>query len=439
MSSQSQSLTSPQQAVLQWIQDGCPDGVYTTGYGHRSVAKSLERRGLVTISGRGPTWTASICPVGEQCIEKPVPSPPAEPEVTAADQLVRRVLDAGGELELTESDDRNEIRELVEQSLKSPLRPHGKKLDLVNDFPYVYAVVLVDYFGELVEASPVRILGNIRRYQPSVKRFKQNRDTQRVSEEHIGRTVLVLQSLVQEAERRDIKVLSFDEARLLNRSNSNSKLSGAHVIFKVGDELYALNIRELPLKGGAKIEGRWKLRGTRPQWVLDRGYEFISSGKLELIVEPIGYGDTRYRDGKRKRLEEQLPEVFRRLEISRRHTAVAKQIEAKREKYKKQRHEKEANIARQKYIDAKTWEYFKELSERWQKLERHREFLERARAAMASLEPDELNQAQAFLAHAEEVIVRLDPLGHPEHLVPKIKEPSYADLQQYMPNKARFW
>ena len=432
-------LTPQQRSVLGWIQDGCPDGVYTIGYGHRSVAKSLERRGLVTISGRGPTWRASIRPEGEQRPEEPVPPPSPEPEVTAADELVRRVLDAGGELELTESDDRNKIRALVEQSLKSPLRPHGKKLDLVNDFPHVYAVVLVDHFGELVEARPVRILENIRRYHPSVKQFKQNRDTQRVSEEHVGRATLVLQSLVQEAERRDIKVLSLDEARKLNPSPSTRRLWGAHVIFKVEEGLYAINIRELPKKGGVKIEYRWKLRGTRPQWILDRGYEFIPSGNLELIVEPVGYGETRYRDGKRKRLEDQLPEVFRRLEISRRYVAVAKQLEAKREKYKKQRHEKEADVARDRYIEAKTWEHFKDLSERWQELERHREFLERARAAMASLQPEESERVQTFLADAEETIDRLDPLRHPERLIPKIKEPGYLDLQQYMPNKARLW
>lgn len=48
-------LSQKQVDVLRWISDGCPSGVYTEGYEHRIVAKALERRGFVAISGHGPT------------------------------------------------------------------------------------------------------------------------------------------------------------------------------------------------------------------------------------------------------------------------------------------------------------------------------------------------------------------------------------------------
>lgn len=53
------TLTDRQRAVLDWIRDGCPDGIYSPeDSGHKSSARALHRRGLIRISGHGPTWTA---------------------------------------------------------------------------------------------------------------------------------------------------------------------------------------------------------------------------------------------------------------------------------------------------------------------------------------------------------------------------------------------
>ena len=55
------TLNEKQATVLRWIADGCPPGIYEQGYEHRRVvARALERRGLITITGRGPTWAAKV-------------------------------------------------------------------------------------------------------------------------------------------------------------------------------------------------------------------------------------------------------------------------------------------------------------------------------------------------------------------------------------------
>lgn len=59
-------LTDNQQAVLNWIKDGCPDGFYPSGeYRHRITARSLHNQGLVRVSGRGPTWATAPTERGE--------------------------------------------------------------------------------------------------------------------------------------------------------------------------------------------------------------------------------------------------------------------------------------------------------------------------------------------------------------------------------------
>lgn len=56
-------LNDRQLAVLQWIADGCPDGVLE-GHGHKTTAGALRDRRLVTISKSGGRWRAVVTPRG---------------------------------------------------------------------------------------------------------------------------------------------------------------------------------------------------------------------------------------------------------------------------------------------------------------------------------------------------------------------------------------
>ncbi|MCC4907765.1 helix-turn-helix domain-containing protein [Microbacterium sp. cx-59] len=52
-------LTLSQAAVLSWIVEGCPDGVYPEdSFAHRISARALVSRGLVKVSGHGHSWQA---------------------------------------------------------------------------------------------------------------------------------------------------------------------------------------------------------------------------------------------------------------------------------------------------------------------------------------------------------------------------------------------
>ena len=66
---QRKTLTEQQVTILRWVSEGCPDGVME-GDSYRVSAAALRRRGLVTTSGRGPTWSASVTDVGRQYLEE---------------------------------------------------------------------------------------------------------------------------------------------------------------------------------------------------------------------------------------------------------------------------------------------------------------------------------------------------------------------------------
>lgn len=85
-------LNPKQQAVLEWVVQGCPPEVYTNDvYAHRITARALENRGLVEISGHGPSWAAVPTERGRRWPEADHEDGPrrgtsAKPKKSAADE-----------------------------------------------------------------------------------------------------------------------------------------------------------------------------------------------------------------------------------------------------------------------------------------------------------------------------------------------------------------
>lgn len=63
------SLNEVQLAVLRWVADDRPPGIYDDGFAHRITARALERRGLVKVRGHGDSWTATVTNSGRYYIE----------------------------------------------------------------------------------------------------------------------------------------------------------------------------------------------------------------------------------------------------------------------------------------------------------------------------------------------------------------------------------
>lgn len=53
--------------LLEWLAKGCPDGVYE-GTSHRVSARGLHNRGLVRVTGKSKSWTATTTPEGTRVL-----------------------------------------------------------------------------------------------------------------------------------------------------------------------------------------------------------------------------------------------------------------------------------------------------------------------------------------------------------------------------------
>lgn len=188
-------LNSLQRSVLVWIADGCPPGV-VEGYSHRITAKALEARGLITIDGRRQTWSAAITETGRALLERNVVPP--DKSVTEAAAFLQAVLDAGG-LVVTEDRCNGPADTLMlEAALQAPNRPFGRKLarnsvgGWVSDTTEWY---MAKHFPDFVERRDVPLVSSARSFHPVVAMYRDDRDDQRVSKDHLQRAAHILHLL----------------------------------------------------------------------------------------------------------------------------------------------------------------------------------------------------------------------------------------------------
>ncbi|WP_426624286.1 helix-turn-helix domain-containing protein [Leifsonia sp. McL0607] len=87
-------LNPAQIAVLEWIKDGCPPGVYPDNdFAHRITARALANRALVRVAGHGASWRAEpmergrVWPEPTEHDKRPTPlnQPPETPTAVTVD------------------------------------------------------------------------------------------------------------------------------------------------------------------------------------------------------------------------------------------------------------------------------------------------------------------------------------------------------------------
>ena len=112
------TLTQAQLDLLDWIDEGCPEGVME-GESHRISAAALRRRGLVQVSGRGRSWEAQITAAGREHLEavkEPGAPAPRQANVSVTEELIREVIEERHRL--PEKEDRNAEQERLHGFLK---------------------------------------------------------------------------------------------------------------------------------------------------------------------------------------------------------------------------------------------------------------------------------------------------------------------------------
>ena len=144
------------------------------------------------------------------------------------------------------------------------------------------------------------------------------------------------------------------------------------------------------------------------------------------------YGGYRIRDSSTLPVEERLPRIFRRIEIHRLEDEVRTQERGREAAERRRRWETAMAEARARYTEQVRWDAFVHRSGDWEAVRRHREFLAAAREAVGGIDGPSRTEVLEQLAFAERRLVELDPLLHPDLVVPEIPDPGPDDLKPYL-------
>ena len=88
--------------------------------------------------------------------------------------------------------------------------------------------------------------------------------------------------------------------------------------------------------------------------------------------------------------------------------------------------------ARRRYDEQLRWDHFAQLAREWREVTEHRAFLANMRAALVEFPGPERDEIVEHLDFAEQRLDELDPVKHPESILPDVPEPKPDNLKPFL-------
>lgn len=423
---QRKTLTVAQVELLRWIDDGCPDGVYE-GVHHRISVAALQRRGLVEVTGRGPSWSAAITGDGRAYLDKvdgPTPPVPRQANKPVTAQLIDDVIAAGGVLRVDHGYGSGvDWQQRVKQAIRHNKVPDGKRLEYSSNWRDDFAEIrLVDApEGTTPVLLPVPVPGHVARYHPIVQAVRKDKDRLEVSNAALPRASQLLHALVTEAERRHFTVtIPAGHRNPHNHKIEWSAGTDGHLVFTTGGSDQALRIHE----EGLRVETVYKRPPFDPAnpWDLPRAGTYrrvrddsAATGRLILELVPAYRSDriAQWADRKRWSLDDKLPDVLAEITV-RAAEAAHERLEAERRAAARRiAWEAAMDEARERHYQARCAEILDEQIKAWEHAERIRRYCDHLQA-QGDADPAAQEWIRWARSHADQVDPSTGALTLPE-------------------------
>jgi len=464
-------LNTRQLEVLNWIANGCPDGVMKD-FTYKTTAVALQGRRLVIVSRKGGGWQAALTEVGAYYLEHGAypaetstssrPAATCRPEQRSvpagslqqvaqrgraaqpstvdeqAQALVARVIRAGGVVQLDLEGDETDYKRLITASKRAPNLPFAKQLRMRSVGPYWsddYEVYFDEDFWPRVPLRPVPVPERVATYHPVVAAYKSDPDRHEVSTDSLGRACRVLQALVTEAERRGHTGRAISRRPLYQDQGAPvSRRKDGQLEIVINDFVYRLRIRERA--GPGRESQGYRPHGRRlPRWQEVRHTTFVPTGELRITIEE-GYGrdgrPAEFRDGKRESLEERLPALLREPEIRAREDDWRRQEQKRQADLQLRRWEQAIEQAKLDFREAQRAAVLSDQLQQWRLARDLDLYLSEMAAAVTAL-PGKTERAAAeqWLAWVREYRRAVDPLRQPICMPPD-RKPSKEELKPFL-------
>lgn len=444
-----QPLNERQLKVLRWIADGRPDDVWSEGdFSYKTTCYALASRGLADVDRRPRTWSATLTDDGlyylnhgrypgssiEALLERAVEARtrkvdrPSAAEYAAA--IMERLEEAGGPIEISQQHIDLNIRQIEDAAVRSPWRPSGKKLRLDGAGPWSDRRLRAHFDEDVevrIERREVPVPMRVTKWHPAVQAYREDADRHEVTKGSLGRACRVMQAIATEAERRGHELTHVKHSGRYYAEFRRAIATGQFAL-RVGDQSYALRIVEIAGGGGGKRD--YRDRSRLPRWQDAKTTTFVPTGRLSISITTWARNGRpdRFKDGKRTKLEDQLAELFRELEIR----AVEDDRQAEHRKLEAEEERRQwaraMEAARVKMVEADRVERLHDRAKEWERFNRVRAYVDELRKRVAD-EPEVSPDIAAWLNWSDEHLREADPL----RALPSMPEPPEPTAENMKP------
>lgn len=450
-------LNERQVEVLRWISDGCPDGRWTNP-SYKTTTGALEWRGLVTVSKRGGTWSASILPAGTEYLatgnyptghrlhrvrvprplsppstsrkEPPPPKAAGPVQLKPTHQLVKDIVDAGGLLERNVSDDDRSYTHLVSIINRRQMAPDAKQV-ILNDWVKPGYVVL--RFSDVTrDWQSGSLPERVNKLHPLVAELRTDNRLEHLSASLRPRAFRLLHALVREAETRGHTVRVYKRPNGYVYGEPAGGIVGC-LLFEVDGIKCAISISEPQDRVPHVATETEKAKAKREKWFRIPPHDYVKSGRLHMAVATDSGYTTKmgWEDRSKLVLESRLCDVLPLFERWAALHAERKEAERLRQIAARERREREDEIALEEYRQqALAGRLIADL-EAWELVGRLRTYLAALRERVEAMtDPGERGAAEEWLNWCEQHTAKRDPTTKPIAM-PTVRPPAYGELAEF--------
>lgn len=440
-------LTVAQSDLLRWVAGGCKDGVYE-GTSYRVSARSLHNRGLVRVTGKSATWSASITAEGTRMLELEARRIEAEGERVrreaevkeqkereqeqlreSAVELLREVIAAGGRLDVGTRVTADEVTKLCSILRESGALPVGQRLahePTRMDPVFGVTVYLEPDFAALTALRTFTVPGHLRDPHPGVAAFREKKDL--VSKAEVGRAARFLQGLATATTSVGWKVTGRPRNEGYGRN-----LPDPDLVLRLPSRELVVSIRELDQRGrrvtAFTTEMDYYTRTTRT--IANKSFE--PSGNLEVKLSKKWEDQTvlSLRDRPSAPIEDQLPTLIRALEIAEAEAQWSREEEGRRAEIHKARWEEVQREALVKVTYDRNTAQLDEQLHRRQAAAAMRMHADDIESRTEGLDEPARTEAIEWAAWIRQHADRTDPLNGPLRLV-RVRPARGEELEPHM-------
>ena len=439
-------LTARQLAVLQWIADGCPDGIWPDD-SHKISAGALETRNLATVRRWYGKWSAEVradgayylehgtypgVPVSARLVRQPTvaarsageparqtkaPAPKAprvlrparEPGPT--ERLIADIQAAGGSITLTpESDDeRRSLEAMLSAAYRHNKVPKGMHLRVDRPTWKTYVLTIEALPNWTDRPRPeVSVPQQLRKPHAEIVRLR-DADSLPIKGAAKHRALRLLQALITSVARRGHVVAEVRRKDRYVFQYARPAPAYEHVLFTVAGHEVGVRITQLQDRSDHVPTAKELAEKASYSWTRIPKYDYTPSDRLKIELTARGSGS--WSDGVRKRLEDRLVEIIEAIEKA---AVTAERVRLIAEEKRRQAQlEEEQRIARAtaKLNEVNRARVFDEQSAAWFRSRHLAEYVSALEDVVAEIEdPSDGVAAGEWLAWVKRHVESLDPL-----------------------------